>query len=185
MKEEAKRWLRLLALGVAGMLGVAIYREFEARTADHGPPSKVQLGAAAEIPDTSFRLPLAQGGLLTSEELKGRPVILNFWASWCDACKQERPELEKLKGFAGDRIIGVGTQDDKDKIAAFDQAHPHGYRIIIDDSGDLAAKFRVTGLPHTFLLDAQGKVLARVVGSLKPADVAELKRLYEATANPR
>ncbi len=181
MKGELKRYLFLLALGVAGILTVAIYLEIAKRPGP-GVASKVEV-SPAELKDTAFRLQLAGGGVLSSEELRGKPVFLNFWASWCDACKEERGELAKLKAFAGDRIVGIGTQDDKDRLVAYDQAQPHGYRILIDDAGDVAAKFRITGLPHTFLLGPDGQVLARVVGALRPADVTELERLFDARQN--
>ena len=181
MKDELKRYLYLLALGVAGVLVASIYLEFAQRPAPGGA-SKVEV-SPTDLQDTGFRLPLADGGVLSSEELRGKPLILNFWASWCDACKGERGELEKLKAFAGDRILGIGTQDDKDKLVAYDRAHPHGYRILIDDTGDVAARFKVTGLPHTFLLGPDGQVLARVVGALRPADVDELRRLFDARQN--
>lgn len=161
---------------------LAVYFRLEGPRPAPAPPSKVQ-SSPAELTDTVFRLPLATGGALTSEELRGQPVLLNFWASWCDACREERPELAKVAAFAGDRILGIGTLDTKDKLIAYDQAHPHGYRILIDEDGDVAAKFQVSGLPHTFLLGADGKVLARVAGALKPSDVDELKRRFEAARN--
>lgn len=179
MREEAKRLLHLLATCVAVVLAVAVYFEIEKRTSRNGTTTKMQLSPAGL--DTRFRLPLATGGALNSEDLKGRPYVLNFWASWCDACREERPELAKVAAFAGDRILGVGTLDAKDKLLAYDQSHPHGYRILLDEEGDVAARFQVTGLPHTFLIGPGGDVLGRVAGALKPSDVEELKRLFEAS----
>lgn len=131
----------------------------------------------------AFRLPVIGGGELDSASLKGHPVIINFWASWCEACRDERAELMSLAAVAKDSMVGIATNDKAEAAGAAEAANPHGYRVALDAAGDVATRYQVEGIPQTFLLDAEGKVLLHVGGTLKEIDVIELrKQLATATA---
>lgn len=108
----------------------------------------------SEAPD--FELELLDGGTLTSDELKGEPVVLNFWASWCEPCREEMPAFERMwrrYQDAGIRIVGVNIQDSKEGAAGFLEEVPVSYPIALDPAGDLASELGVRGLPQTFFID--------------------------------
>ena len=104
-----------------------------------------------------FELQLLDGGTLSSEELKGEPVVLNFWASWCKPCREEMPAFERMwqrYRDEGVQIVGVNLQDSAEGAREFvDEIHVT-YPIALDSDGSLAADLGVRGLPQTFFIDA-------------------------------
>lgn len=142
---------------------------------------------ASEVPSAlvgqpmpAFDLPLLEGGgRLVSDEAEGRPLILNFWASWCVTCRQEHPELVRLglraqaKGeFA---IAGINYRDDPVRAAAFlRRAGAFPYASGADPRGRLGIDFGVYGMPETFFVDASGVVRGRHPGALTPEVLARM-----------
>lgn len=108
-----------------------------------------------------------QGGEQVSVgRLQGKPVVLNFWASWCAACVQE---LEVLSNAAtahpGVAFVGANSQDTPGGFSSFEQQHPHPYPagpIVVGSH----QSYGVAGLPVTFFIDAQGRVVASFAGPL-------------------
>jgi cytochrome c biogenesis protein CcmG/thiol:disulfide interchange protein DsbE len=103
-----------------------------------------------------FELDLLGGGTLSSDDLKGHPVVLNFWASWCDPCREEMPAFERMwrrYRSAGIRIVGVVYQDSVEGAEGFLDEVPVSYPIALDPSGSLASELGVRGLPQTFFID--------------------------------
>ncbi|MDQ4149426.1 MAG: TlpA family protein disulfide reductase [Actinomycetota bacterium] len=103
-----------------------------------------------------FRLPLLGGDqTLSSEDLKGHPVVLNFWASWCVPCREEAPTLEaawKKYESQGVKIVGVNVQDSKEDAAAFVKEFGLTYPSVRDTDLQLYTKLGVAGMPETFFL---------------------------------
>lgn len=132
------------------------------------------LGQAAP----SWTLTTLDGETLGSDDLAGRPYLVNFWASWCiPACVDEHPVLAAAHDqYGGDlTIVGVLYQDAPTDAEAFlsrygDAGYPH----VIDPDGRLAIDFGVTGPPETFFVDADGRVQFRQFGPLTEARIAEL-----------
>jgi cytochrome c biogenesis protein CcmG/thiol:disulfide interchange protein DsbE len=109
-------------------------------------------------PAPDFQLPILGGGTLSSQELKGAPVVINFWASWCVPCRQEAPALEatyeryKARGV---RFLGVDYEDLEGDAESFTKEFRITYPSIRDVGGSLAAAFGVRGVPETFFIDRQ------------------------------
>jgi thiol-disulfide isomerase/thioredoxin len=102
-----------------------------------------------------FELELLGGGTLSSEDLKGHPVVLNFWASWCEPCREEMPAFEKMWArYEGDgvRIVGVNVQDSVEGAQGFLDEVPVSYPIVLDPNNELASELGVRGLPQTFFI---------------------------------
>jgi len=110
------------------------------------------------------------GERLSSEDLAGRPYVVNFWASWCiPACVDEHPVLADAHEQYGDEvtIIGVLYNDDPADAEAFLAFYGDaGYAHVIDPDGRLAIEFGVTGPPETFFVDADGIVRDKQFGPL-------------------
>jgi len=106
-----------------------------------------------QAPD--FELRLLGGGTLSSEDLKGRPVVLNFWASWCIPCREEMPAFERMWDRYRDEgvhIIGVNLKDSERGAQEFVDEVEVSYPIALDLKGALASDLGVQGLPQTFFI---------------------------------
>jgi len=158
------RW-RQAAVGLAGTLAVTLLG-----TALLRPSMAAQTTAAAP----SFTLPLLTGdGRLSLEALRGHPVLLNFWASYCEACKQEMPTLEaayrryRARGVA---MIGVDTLGDVPSEArALVRRMGLTYPMVLDARQDVADRYNIAGLPTSVFIDAAGRVRGTVVGAIDDA----------------
>jgi cytochrome c biogenesis protein CcmG/thiol:disulfide interchange protein DsbE len=108
---------------------------------------------------------------LSLADLKGKPVVLNFWASWCAPCKEEMPLLEQtwkqMQAQGKDVVfLGVDFQESSSDAAGFLQAHQISYQIGLDTDGAVAFKYDITALPQTVFINRQGTVASRIPGEL-------------------
>jgi cytochrome c biogenesis protein CcmG/thiol:disulfide interchange protein DsbE len=128
-------------------------------------------------PAPAWELTTLDGDALSSEDLAGRPYVVNFWASWCvPACVDEHPVLASAWETHGDEltVVGVIYQDGPESARAFlDRLGDAGYPHLVDPDGTLAVDFGVTGPPETFFVDADGIVRDKQVGPLTEATMAE------------
>jgi len=113
---------------------------------------------------------------ITLAELKGSPVVLNFWASWCIPCREEAPILEQGWEKARPRgvlFVGLNMQDLTTDAQAFLRDFHNTYLNIRDQGGDTARSWGVTGVPETFFITPRSKVVGHVIGVVTPADLSE------------
>lgn len=126
-----------------------------------------ELTPGARAPD--FELPLLDGSdVLTSDELEGRPVVLNFWASWCIPCKEEASLLERAwRDYRDEGVmfVGVNIKDSASDADEFIDRFNITYPIVRDETEELARKLGVFGIPETFFIDHEWRFLASVAGS--------------------
>ncbi len=115
-----------------------------------------------------FRLPALGGGELDLATLRGRVVVVNFWATWCPPCVTEMPSLEGLHralGKEGLAVVGISVDEDETALRRFVEQHGLTFSILRDPGGRMAAAaYRTTGWPETFELDAQGVLREHYVG---------------------
>lgn len=133
-------------------------------------------------PASPFTVTLFDGRKITLNDLRGKAVFLNFWASWCPPCRAEARDLEAAWQRLKDKnlvFLGIALQDtDKDSRAflkEFAITYPNGK----DESGKMAVDFGVWGVPESFFLDPQGRITYKHVGGIK-AELAVAK-LNEAS----
>lgn len=107
-----------------------------------------------------FALPDLRGREIALASFRGRPVLLHFWATWCPLCRDEMPLLDETARDASDRIavLGINLGERKDKVAAYVDAERLGFPMLLDGRGKVAARYRVTALPATIVVDAQGRI---------------------------
>ena len=121
-------------------------------------------------PAPTFVLRLFDGGALDSKTLRGRVVVVNFWASWCyPACYEEAPRLQRVwerYKLCGVTVVGVNVQDGEAAaerfIRQFGQTFPNG----MDRPGRISIDFGVYGVPETFVIDQSGRIRTKYVGAV-------------------
>jgi cytochrome c biogenesis protein CcmG/thiol:disulfide interchange protein DsbE len=115
-----------------------------------------------------------QGPRATLAGLRGRPALINFWASWCDPCRKEAPELERfdrtLHGAA--RLVGVDYTDRADSARGFIHEYGWTFPVLSDPNGTYGARYEFSGLPTTVVLDPRGRIVQTLRG---PQTVADLR----------
>jgi thiol-disulfide isomerase/thioredoxin len=99
-------------------------------------------------------------------DLRGKPAIIHFWASWCGPCTKEAPELARLPSVLGDRatLVGVDWSDSRSGATEFVRKHGWKFPNLIDDAGHAGTAWEIRGLPATFVLDARGRIVKRLAG---------------------
>jgi cytochrome c biogenesis protein CcmG/thiol:disulfide interchange protein DsbE len=130
---------------------------------------RTQSGSPLGAPAPDFTLPLFDGGELSLADQLGSVVVVNFWASWCLPCRDEAPALERVWQEYEDRgvvFVGVSYKDVESKatsfIEEFDVTYPNGP----DPYNRIAEAYRITGVPETFLISRDGRLLEWWVGPI-------------------
>jgi cytochrome c biogenesis protein CcmG/thiol:disulfide interchange protein DsbE len=127
-----------------------------------------------------FSLILFDGKTITLEDLRGKVVLLNFWASWCVPCRAEAQSLEEAWKQYKDRgivFVGVNIQDQEDKARAFMEEFGISYPNGRDSAGKIAIDYGVWGIPETFVIDRQGRITYKHAGAMaKPLITVKLEQ---------
>ncbi len=128
--------------------------------------SAPDVGAGARLP--GFELPrLDRAGTLTDEDLRGRPVVVNFWASWCIPCREEARLLQATyEEYADEGVVflGVNIKDSTVDARAFIDEYEMTYPVVSDQNEDLARALGVNGIPETFFLDDESVLVGSASG---------------------
>jgi cytochrome c biogenesis protein CcmG/thiol:disulfide interchange protein DsbE len=126
-------------------------------------------------PAPPFSLPRVGGGPTVSlADLRGHAVVLNFWATWCVPCFEEHAVLAHgAQENPGVQFLGLIYEDDEDQVKAFLDRQGKAYPSLMDPGERTAIAFGVFGVPETYFIDAQGTIVAKFVGPLTEATLAE------------
>lgn len=101
-------------------------------------------------------------------QLRGKPVVVNFWATWCVPCYEEHPVLLQNAREIGPRVqfLGVVFNDTESKISSFLMQHGGAYPTLLDEQGKTAIAYGVGGVPETFFINSKGIIVAKYVGPM-------------------
>ncbi|MDF1567008.1 MAG: TlpA disulfide reductase family protein [Spirochaetaceae bacterium] len=119
-----------------------------------------------EAPD--FTLKTLGGEERSLSSYQGSVVFLNFWATWCGPCRVEMPSMDRLyQGIDDDRfeIVAVDLQEDRKTVEEFAEELGFTFPILLDEKGIAGSMYGISGIPTTFLIDKNGGLVARLVGS--------------------
>jgi len=125
-------------------------------------------------PAPAFQLQSLAGGAVSLADYKGRPVIVNFWATWCEPCKQEMPALQAEADATPDLVVlGVDNVESAVKVRPFVEQLGLRFPILLDQDGSVVERYQVTGLPTTFFIDRAGVLRSIYRGPLTPDTLRE------------
>jgi cytochrome c biogenesis protein CcmG/thiol:disulfide interchange protein DsbE len=157
MKRPGVIVIAVLGALLAGLLVYGLVQRGDDRSLD----AAIRDGKRPPAPDHVLpRLDGAGTGSLAA--YRGKVVVLNFWASWCQPCRDEAPLLARLQQRLGERgtILGVTYKDDPGDSLAFARKHDLAYPSLRDSKLQLAPEYGTRALPETFVIDAQGRIVA-------------------------
>jgi cytochrome c biogenesis protein CcmG, thiol:disulfide interchange protein DsbE len=186
----ARRGLRAAALALV-LLFIALLVYGLAAKAPNNDIGRA-LGEGSPAPAPGFELPVLQRGSLGERlaerlesaladdrialaELRGTPVVLNFWASWCPPCRVEAPRLERAwqrRRAEGVLMLGLDMQDVTEDARAFLDEFKISYTNVRDRSDEVARRWGVAALPETFFITARGQIVGHVIGSISEQQLA-------------
>jgi peroxiredoxin len=173
MRAGAGAWV--LALAVVAATAFVLYS---------GSSTPRPVGRGVDAPP--FDLPgLSDAQRLSADSLRGKVVLLNFWATWCKPCEDEMPAMERLYRVLADtpfELVAVSVDSERSDVEAFVQRLGLTFPILLDPDQEVAALYQTFRFPESLLIDADGVVVERYVGSKEwdaDAYVAQIRRLME------
>ncbi|MGA8486749.1 MAG: TlpA disulfide reductase family protein [Gaiella sp.] len=165
---RVQRIAQLAALiGVAALLALLIWKVAFGRTT--GAADELAEGKLVHAP--AFTLDrLDRNGQLAVADLRGKAVVVNFWASWCIPCRDEAPVLQKTYERYRDQglvVLGVDVNDFRQDARRFMKRYGLSYPVVYDGKGSTVGKWGVRGFPETFFVDRSGKLVGeRIEGAV-------------------
>jgi thiol-disulfide isomerase/thioredoxin len=156
--------LGLAACGGSAAPGVTIRAE---TIAPYTGPSLGVVAAASPSPAPALEgTDPVTGKEVSLDAYAGRPVVVNFWASWCGGCREEANALRQFADAHPEAVVlGVDTNDSTEDAQSFYKRYGLRHPTISDPGGSLAARYAVPGLPTTFFLDRRHRIVAKVYGA--------------------
>jgi cytochrome c biogenesis protein CcmG/thiol:disulfide interchange protein DsbE len=164
-----------IAVFVAAIIAVSLLTSSSSASGPPAPPAPAFTVAA-----------LGGSGTVSLSQYQGKPVIVNFWASWCVPCQSETPLLATWYKQEHGRIALVGLDENDTTAKALAFAHSKGvtYRLGSDPLTTVAGPYGVDALPQTFFLNANHRIVEHVLGAITKADLAQGVALMNATGTP-
>jgi thiol-disulfide isomerase/thioredoxin len=130
---------------------------------------------AVDAPAPDFELERLSGGSLRLSSLQGKPVLVNFWATWCGPCITEMPAIEETyRKYAGQfAVLAVDAGEPAETVAAFVEEQDLTFDVLLDPGSKVQSLYRLRGYPTTFVIDAEGIVRVHHIGPLSENQLAD------------
>ena len=156
--------------GAVNFRDFVIFAQFYGQTvtATTPPPTTnapVGIEVGMQAPDFTLRKPTGEQFNLYAQ--RGKPVFLNFWATWCGPCIAEMPDMQKLQNTMADsiQIVGIDLEETRSQVLRFVTRYGYTWTFILDPTGEVGKTYEVTGIPKSFFIDAKGEIVRVLRGS--------------------
>ena len=128
-------------------------------------PGAMGAGIAIESPAPDFSLQTITGETIKLSDLKGKPVVINFWATWCGPCVREMPALQKYQTKHPEMVVlGLDEEESVEVVKEFVDKMKFTYQILMDEKAEVSALYQVMIMPTSYFIDETGMVRARHFG---------------------
>jgi cytochrome c biogenesis protein CcmG, thiol:disulfide interchange protein DsbE len=132
--------------------------------------------AGVGAPAIAFELKSLDGKAVTLANFRGKPLMINFFASWCDPCREEMPFINELAGKSGKdgyAVLGIAVEDSRAAVMQYAQEAKLVFLIALDLNSSVKRAYRIFGPPATFFIDGQGTIRDVVIGPITPERARE------------
>ena len=125
-------------------------------------------GARVGEPAPDFKLQNLDGQYISLSDLRGKPVLINFWATWCPPCRDEMPYLQKIyeewsgKGLV---VLAIDIGESHSKVKEFLKTHNLSLPVLLDTKENVGRKYNITAIPTSFLIDSDGVIREKIIGA--------------------
>lgn len=171
-----RRLLTSIALvaATAAVIGVVVYGRMHASLLDVHTAAPIR--AAARLPAPALTGTTLTGTDVSLRAYAGRPVVINFFASWCAPCRQEAPGLAQLAHRFGSRVqlLGISIDDKRPGAMAFADRYHWSWPIVFEPNDDVAYRYGLYGKPTTVVVDQQGRIAWQHAGKIGTRPIAEV-----------
>lgn len=174
---------RIIFLSIA-----CLFLSMNACTKSDAPKKSAVATEKSLAPDVSVTS-LANGSSLKLSDLKGKVVLLNFWATWCPPCREEIPSMMKLNSFMSGKpfqMVAISIDEGgKPAIDSFFKESGFSLPTYLDESGASAKSYGITGVPESFIIDKKGVLVKKIIGGFawdSPEAVSFLEGLMKQGA---
>ena len=128
-------------------------------------------------PAPNFKLPNLEGKTVSLSDLRGKPVMLNFWATWCPPCRAEMPHIQQVYEEWSDNglvVLAINLGESSSKVKEFVQSYGLSFPVLLDTKRDIAEKYNIRGLiPTTFFIDKNGIIQVKIIGAFPSKEAIE------------
>jgi peroxiredoxin len=135
---------------------------------------------SGNVPAPDFTLQDTSGKTHRLSDYRGRPVIINFWTTWCPPCREELPSMNRAwhqLEHEGIAMLAINMGEDEDTIFIFSADYPTDFPILMDKSGEVIEQWPVKGLPTTYVVAPDGTIAYRAIGSREWDDRSLLDKI--------
>jgi len=142
------------------------------------PPNPTMVG---KLEAEDFSLPDLSGKVVKLSDFRGKVVFLNFWATWCPPCRAEMPSMqnlyEKLKGKDFEMLAVSLDRPGKSAVKPFIEERNYTFRVLLDSSGKVAARYGIVSIPTTYIINKEGKIVDKIIGARDWSEESTVKWL--------
>lgn len=122
---------------------------------------------SSDSPAPDFTLLNLEGEEISLSDYRGKIVLVNFWATWCQFCDIEMPDLQKLSEEHDDLVVlGVNVMESDKKVSKYIESGKYNFPVVLDSKGDVSREYLASGLPASYFIDEDGTLLGRAQGLL-------------------
>jgi peroxiredoxin len=160
----AKKWIASVL--ILTLMAIAMFVSLDNKKEEPAKDASAQiLEAGVKAPD--FELKTLKGDTVKLSELKGKKVMLNFWATWCAPCKKEMPDMQKLHEEASEDLVILAVNIDPQlDVQGFIDENGITFPILLDEEDKVNQQYQVVSIPTSFFIDSNGVIQEKFIGAM-------------------